>query len=60
MTNKVMDKIIYIESNKKQSTYELAGQTFRGTLKIKLLSQINGFVIRLLNVTIVIALVFNS
>lgn len=37
MTNKVMDKIIYIESNKKQSTYELAGQTFRGTLKNKII-----------------------
>ena len=37
MTNKVIDKIIYIESNKKQSTYELAGQTFRGTLKNKII-----------------------
>lgn len=36
MANKVMDKIIYIESNKKQSTYELAEQTFCGTLKNKI------------------------
>lgn len=36
MTNKVMDKIIYIESNKKQSTYELAEQTFRSTLETKI------------------------
>lgn len=36
MTNKVMDRIIYIESNKKQSTYELAGQTFRSTLETKI------------------------
>lgn len=36
MTNKVMDKIIYIESNKKQSTYKLAGQVFLTTLENKI------------------------
>lgn len=36
MTNKVMDKIIYIESNKKQSTYKLAGQAFLTALETKI------------------------